>query len=84
MRNITMTMNAVSCVASARPRPASILLATRRFEAQGTGVSIVAPIGVRVVADRAVTGHIPFAAVGYLATNKTPDVARSRSGRPPV
>ena len=59
-----MTMNAVSCVASARPRPASILLATRRFEAQGTGVSIVAPIGVRVVADRAVTGHIPFAAVG--------------------
>ncbi|MDV3223012.1 hypothetical protein [Intrasporangium sp.] len=83
MRNITMTMNAASCVASARLRQASILLATNRVGDQGTGVSIVAPIGVRV-ADRAFTGHVPFAAVDHLATNKTPDVARSRSGRPPV
>jgi hypothetical protein len=85
MRNITMTMNAVSCVVSARPRPASILLADVHVEAQGTGVSIVAPAGVRRMADRGVKGFVPFAAgVDLTAIYKTPDVARSRSGRPPV
>ena len=90
MRNITMTMNAMtmkaaSCVVSARPRPASILTADIRVEAQGTGVSIVAPAGVRRTAARGVQGSVPFAAgVDLTAIYKTPDVARSRSGRPPV
>lgn len=85
MRNVTMTMNAGSCVVSARLRPASILLATGCVGAQGTGVSFLAPIDVRRGADRMVTGLVPFpAGVHYLANSKTPDVARFRSGRPPV
>lgn len=85
MRNITMTMNAVSCVASARPRSASILLADVQPGLQGTGVSIVSPADVRRIADRGVKGSVPFAAgVDFTAIYKTPDVARSRSGRPPV
>ena len=84
MRNITMAMNAASCVASARPRPVSILTADVRIDAQGTGVSIVAPADVRTAA-RGVQGSVPFAAgVDLTAIYKTPDVARSRSGRPPV
>ena len=85
MRNITMTMNAVSCVASARPRSASILLADIRLGLQGTGVSIVAPAGVRRIADRGVKGSVPFGAgVDLIAFDQTSDVARFRSGRPPV
>jgi hypothetical protein len=85
MRNITMTINAVSCVAAARPRSASILLADVQVGAQGTGASIVTPAGVRRIADRGVKGFVPFAAgVDLTAINKTSDVARSRSGRPPV
>ena len=85
MRNITMTVNAASCVASARPRSASILLADIHVEVQGTGVSIVAPAGVRRFVDRGVQGSVPFAAgVDLTAINKTPDVVRSRSGGPPV
>ena len=85
MRNITMTVNAASCVASARPRSASILLADIQPGLKGTGVSIVAPAGVRCIADRGVKGSVPFAAgVDLTAIYKTSDVARSRSGRPPV
>ncbi|HKX68930.1 MAG TPA: hypothetical protein VJN29_17060 [Intrasporangium sp.] len=85
MRNITMTMNAASCAALTRPRPASILLADVWSGLQGTGVSIVAPAGVRRIADRGVKGSVPFAAgVDLTAIYKTSDVARSRSGRHPV
>lgn len=85
MRNITMTMNAVTCVASSRLRAVNTLLAAVRVEVQGTRVSFAAPADVCHVTDLDVTGLAPFGAgVDLTAIYKTPDVARSRSGRPPV
>lgn len=83
MRNITMTTNAVSCVASARP--AGILLAPHSAQVQGTGVSNASLTGPRDRVELPTTGLITAVADVDFATNdKTSDVARSRSGRPPV
>jgi hypothetical protein len=86
MANTTMTMNAVSCVLSARPRSAGqIRLADILAQGQGTAVSIAARMAVRVVAGAPDTGDSSVAAALTFDPNyKTSDVARSRSGRPPV
>lgn len=84
MRNITMTMNAGSCVVSARPRPANALLAAVDVQVQGTAPSFFAPADALHLDDRKVTGLTPATDVDLAAIDKTPDVARSRSGRPPV
>ena len=83
MRNITMTTSAVSCVASARP--ANVILAADRVQVQGTGVSIAVIPALRDRVEVPTTGLRPAVAGVDFATNHKPsDVARSRSGRPPV
>ncbi|MDC5698962.1 hypothetical protein OO014_17045 [Intrasporangium calvum] len=84
MKNMTMTMSAVSCVASARPRPATVLLAATDVQGQGTVLSFATPIDVRRVDAIEAAGLVPATDVDLTAIYKTPDVARSRSGRPPV
>lgn len=82
MNTITMAMNAVSCVVSARPRPVNpVFIAAPDAPAQGTTVSISGLKGLRAaVAGAPVTGRVSVFAKTYLTT----DVARFRSGRPPV
>ncbi len=82
MRNITMTMNAVSCVLSVRPRPAGqILLADTHAQGQGTTVSFVALTGLRTAGvDAPIFGDFSVVRPTY----KTTDVACFRSWRPPV
>lgn len=82
MENITMTMNAVSCVLSVRPRPVNLVFtADLRAQGQGTTVSSVVRTGLRTAIFGApVDGDVSAIA----ATYKTTDVARFRSGRPPV
>ena len=87
MNITTMTMSAVSCVLSVRPRSAGqIRLADTHAQGQGTTVSIAARMGSRVVAvaGAPVQGDSSVAALTFDPTYKTSDVARSRSGRPPV
>ncbi len=81
MRNIPMTPSAVSCAAHARP--ATALLAAYRVRVQGTGVSI-AVIPARARVEVPTTGLLSFAGVDLPTNTKPSDVARSRSGRPPV
>jgi hypothetical protein len=74
----TMTTNAVSCVLSVRLRPVGqILMADNRAQGEGTTVSFAARQG-------RVEGLVPAAARTFDPDYKTIDVARSRSGRPPV
>ncbi len=82
MDNTTMTMNAVSCVLSVRPRGAGqSLIADLHAQGQGTTVSFVAPTGLRTAAFGApVFGDLSVARPTY----KTTDVACFRSWRPPV
>ncbi len=83
----TMTMNAASCVLSVRPRAAGqIRLADTHAEGQGTTVSIAARMGLRMSGIAVpVQGDVSVAAALTFDPNyKTSDVARSRSGRPPV
>ena len=82
MDNTTMTMHARSCVLSARPRTANVLLADLRAQGQGTTVSIVA-----LEARGFIATDTPFAGVvsrTVAPSYKPTDVVRSRSGRPPV
>jgi len=81
----TMTMNAVSCVLSVRPRVAGpIRLAHSTFEGQGTAVSASVQ-GARVADLRApITGDVSVLGRTFAPAYKTTDVVRSRSGRPPV
>lgn len=82
----TMTMNAATCVLSVRPRAAGqIRLADFTFGAQGTTVSVAAPMGGRVGDFRApITGDVSVLGLTSAPAYKTIDVVRSRSGRPPV
>lgn len=82
MNTITMAMNAVSCVVSARPRQVSpIRVADLQAQVRGTTVSIFGLKGLRAaVAGAPVTGRVPV----FAETYPTTDVARFRSGRPPV
>ncbi len=82
MENITMTMNAASCVLSVRPRPVNrVFVADTHAQGQGTTVSTVALTGLATAIFRApVSGDISAVAPAY----KTTDVACFRSGRPPV
>ena len=82
MENITMTMNAVTCVLSVRPRLVNrVFMADLRAEGQGTTVSTVALTGLgTAVFGAPITGDVSVIAPTY----KTTDVARFRSGRPPV
>lgn len=83
MRNIPMTRNAESCVAVARP--AMVLLAATGVQVQGTGVSAAVPTDLRDRVELPTTGIVSAAAgVDFTINYKTSDVARSRSGRPPV
>ncbi len=86
MDNTTMTMNAVTCVASVRPRVAGpVRLADALRTDQGITVSTAALAGGRVAGFGApVMGEVSISALTFVATYKTPDVVRSRSGRPPV
>jgi hypothetical protein len=86
MNITTMTMNAVSCVLSVRSRAAGqIRLADIHAQGQGTGVSVATRMGSRAVAGAPVQGDSSVAAALTFDPNyKTSDVARSRSGRPPV
>ena len=82
MENITMTMHAASCVLSARPRTANVLLADSRAQGQGTTVSFANRQGRGFLAiDAPISGGVSrVVAPAYKPT----DVVRSRSGRPPV
>jgi hypothetical protein len=81
MMTIMNAMNAVSCVASARPRPAGqIRLAVLAVAGQGTTVSIVRRGTAVAVLDAPFAGDISVDRPTY----KTTDVARFRLGRPPV
>jgi hypothetical protein len=82
----TMTTNAVSCVLSVRLRPVGqILMADNRAQGEGTTVSFAARQGRGVAgAGSLVEGLVPAAARTFDPDYKTIDVARSRSGRPPV
>jgi hypothetical protein len=82
MEDITMTMNADLCVLSVRlRRPAEVIVAAALALGQGTTVSTraFAGVGVAVLGSR-VNGDLSVIAPTY----KTTDVARFRSGRPPV
>lgn len=82
MDNTTMTMNAVACVPSARPRTAgAILLADVQFAVQGTTVPFAAREGLGLAV---VGAPIPGVVSATALTYKTTDVVRSRSGSPPV
>jgi len=86
MDNTTMTMNAVSCVLSVRPRIAGpVRLAAAFLMDQGTTLSAasltvgrIAPIGAGFL------GLVSDEVRTVAPTYKTLDVVRSRSGRPPV
>lgn len=82
----TMTMNAVSCVLSVRPRAAGqIRLADTHVMGQGTTVSIAAVTGGRVADFRApFQGDVWVLGRTFAPAYKTTDVVRSRLGRPPV
>ncbi|GAB3081523.1 hypothetical protein GCM10027053_52820 [Intrasporangium mesophilum] len=82
----TMTMSAASCVLSVRPRAAGqIRLADTHALGQGTTVSIAAREGRMSGVTVPVQGDISVAAALTFDPNYKPsDVARSRSGRPPV
>ena len=82
----TMTMNAVSCVLSVRPRSAGqIRLADIHAQGQGTTVSVATRMGLRAVTGAPVQGDSSVAAaLTFDPIYNTSDVARSRSGRPPV
>jgi hypothetical protein len=82
MENITMTMNAVTCVLSVRPRLVNrVFMADLRAEGQGTTVSTVALAGLgTAVFGAPVNGDVSVIAPTYTTT----DVACFRSGRPPV
>jgi hypothetical protein len=86
MDNTTMTMNAVTCVLSVRPRIAGpVRLAAAFLMDQGTTLSVAAHTGDRVVGFGAlVKGQVSVDVRTIAPTYKTPDVVRSRSGRPPV
>jgi hypothetical protein len=86
MDNTTMTMNAVSCVLSVRPRIAGpVRLAAAFLMDQGTTLPVAALTGDRVVGFGAlVKGQVSVDVRAIAPTYKTPDVVRSRSGRPPV
>ena len=89
MDNTTMTMNAVSCVLSVRPRIAGpVRLAAALLMDQGTTLSAasltvgrIAPIGAGFLGQ--VSDDVRTVAT-VAPTYKTLDVVRSRSGRPPV
>jgi hypothetical protein len=82
MNTITMTMSAVSCARSVRLRPVTpVFVAAPDAPAQGTTVSIAGLTGLRAaVIGAPVTGHVS----DFGKTYPTTDVARFRSGRPPV
>ncbi len=82
MRNITMTMNAVSCVLSVRPRGAGqSLIADLHAQGQGTTVSLLARTGLcTAVVGAPIFGDLSAVRPTYKAT----DVACFRSWRPPV
>ena len=86
MDNTTMTMNAVSCVLSVRPRIAGpVRLAAAFLMDQGTTLSVATTTGVRVAPIGAGFQGRVSDKVRTLAPTYIPlDVARSRSGRPPV
>jgi hypothetical protein len=87
MDNTTMTMNAVSCVLSVRLRPTAGQVRLAAFDApvQGTGLSIAGVMGAPVADLRSpIQGDVSVDRLGFAASYKTPDVVRSRSGRPPV
>ncbi len=82
----TMTKDAAFCVASVRPRVAGVLtagrLAAAQLSIQGTAPSATV-IGAPVGGLAPVRGDVSVAGRTF-ATSTTPDVVRSRSGRPPV
>lgn len=81
MENITMTMNADSCVLSVRPRLVNRVFIADLRQGQGTTVSTVALAGLgTAVFGAPVNGDVSVIAPTY----KTTDVACFRSGRPPV
>ena len=86
MENTTMTMNAVACVLSVRPRPVGQhLLADLHAQGQGTTVSVVARRGRGLAVFGAlVEGVVTGTAITFDPDYKPIDVARSRRGRPPV
>ena len=86
MDNTTMTMNAASCVLSVRPRIAGpVRLAAAFLMDQGTTLSVATTTGVRVAPIGAgFLGQVSDEVRTVAPTYKTLDVARSRSGRPPV
>ena len=86
MDNTTMTMNAVTCVLSVRPRIAGpVRLAAALVMDQGTTLPVAALTGDRLVAFGAgVKGQVSLEVRAIAPTYTTPDVVRSRSGRPPV
>jgi hypothetical protein len=86
MDNTTMTINAVSCVTSVRPRIAGpVRLAAAFVMDQGTTLPVAALAGDRLVGFGApVKGQVSLQVLAIAPTYKTPDVVRSRSGRPPV
>ena len=86
MDNTTMTMNAVTCVNSVRPRIAGpVRLAAAFLMDQGTTLPVAALTGDRVVGFGArFQGQVSDEVRTVAPTYKTLDVVRSRSGRPPV
>jgi hypothetical protein len=86
MDNTTMTMNAATCVPSVRPRIAGpVRLAAALLMDQGTALSVAATTGVRVAPiGVGFKGQVSDQVRTVAPTYTTLDVARSRSGRPPV
>lgn len=81
MMTIMNATNAVSCVVSARPRPAGhTILAVSAVTGQGITVSIARRGTAVAVLDAPLAGDISVDGPAY----KTTDVARFRLGRPPV
>ncbi len=80
MDTMTMTKNAVSCVAFVRPRPADqVIAADVRMSDQGISLSVAPAFGLLGL-DAPFRGVVRVAAGTYT----TSDVARSLPGRPPV
>ena len=83
----TMEKDAEFCVASVRPRVAGVLIGGRLAAAQlslpGIALSCATAVGGQVVSSAPVRGDVSVATRSF-ATYNTPDVVRSRSGRPPV
>ena len=86
MDNTTMTMNAVSCVLSVRPRIAGpVRLAAALLMDQGITLSVASITDVRIAPIGAgFLGQVSDEVRTVAPTYKTLDVVRSRSGRPPV